>query len=373
MKRSGFTLVEVLITIAIIATLPTFGFFALFKYTANQSLELAAGEVSAAMRDAQKKSITQENGKSWGVRFISDLSGRDSIAIFYGTSFSADSVIKTISLRNGIKFGEPTGGNAYDISFSPIDGTVDYRKIITLNTGGRGSNIADVIINPIGKTTVRIESNVVGYWHFDEGINLITNDSSGNGILGNFSPNPSPGWQTVSECKVGSCLSFHGNSNVSMSANENFLFNGDFTISFWEKVVAPEPQRALSFGNIGESDNFDFSFNDHKVSSGILVFWGGDRVSGRMVYAGYDEQYTEGSWHHIAFTRRGDITSLYADGILLATSTFSGVIGSGERPLFIARGATNPGHHWKGVLDEIRIYDRALTASEIETQYNDLK
>ncbi|PHK97043.1 hypothetical protein CGL56_17950, partial [Neolewinella marina] len=76
----------------------------------------------------------------------------------------------------------------------------------------------------------------------------------------------------------------------------------------------------------------------------------------------------EGQWHHIAATYDGSTVALYLDGTLVTTSNRTGALlnttnmklGIGNRP----EGAT-PDHPFDGMIDELRVYDRSLSGSEV--------
>jgi hypothetical protein len=71
-----------------------------------------------------------------------------------------------------------------------------------------------------------------------------------------------------------------------------------------------------------------------------------------------------GEWHHLAATYNGSALKLYVDGNLVATTRASTALSSGAFPLFIGG---NPlwGEFFKGTIDEVRVYNRALTDGEI--------
>ena len=73
-------------------------------------------------------------------------------------------------------------------------------------------------------------------------------------------------------------------------------------------------------------------------------------------------------WHHISATFSVQVLKLYVDGVLMAsyTGTSAGPIKTSTLPLFLGG---NPlwGEFFAGVLDDVKIYNRALTQAEIST------
>ena len=71
-------------------------------------------------------------------------------------------------------------------------------------------------------------------------------------------------------------------------------------------------------------------------------------------------------WTHVAFTYDGTTQRLFVNGAQVATRAQTGNIQATNSPLWI--GGNNPyGEYFVGLLDDVRVYNRALTATEIQT------
>jgi len=84
---------------------------------------------------------------------------------------------------------------------------------------------------------------------------------------------------------------------------------------------------------------------------------------------------TTGTWHHIAGTYDGSTIRLYVDGVEKASSSVSGPIQTSSTPLYIGNKpfSSYSGDYFKGIIDEVRIYNRALLHQEInDTMNNEL-
>lgn len=371
-SAAGFTLIELLVAVSIAVIIPTMGFVALARYRADYSLKLAAQTIAAMARGVRDKSVTQEEGRAWGLYFSSSATGTDSVIAYEGPNFATGTPAQVFSLKSNISFSEPAAGFSFDLPFAAMDGSTGAQKVLTAYPKGYPGTLLDIIIDRLGRVTTRIETDVIGYWHFDESSASLANDATGAGNGAALSSSPSPTWESGDECAAGACLSFHGNSSVSVPPSPSFLFDSDFTVMFWENVSASEPQRALSLGSWDTGENLDIAFNDNRIPSGVLAFWNGERVAGRTVSGGNDGDFTDGVWHHIALTRAGSEIALYADGALVGSASYEGAIGSATEALIFGRSTENPGQHWKGSLDEPRIYGKAFTAEEIRLRYEDL-
>ena len=73
------------------------------------------------------------------------------------------------------------------------------------------------------------------------------------------------------------------------------------------------------------------------------------------------------TWTHLAVTYNGSTLTLYRNGVAVATSTVSGTLSPTTGTLQI--GASQFGEYFKGLIDEVRIYNRALSDTEIQTIY----
>lgn len=80
-----------------------------------------------------------------------------------------------------------------------------------------------------------------------------------------------------------------------------------------------------------------------------------------------------GSWHHIAGTYDGSNAKVYVDGILKKTTAISFSLLNSSEPLFIGKeGLPIQQGHFRGLIDEVRIWGRALSETEIQDQMNSI-
>jgi len=78
------------------------------------------------------------------------------------------------------------------------------------------------------------------------------------------------------------------------------------------------------------------------------------------------DQVADGSWHHLAIVREGNQMRTYLDSVLVSTGTFDTAPGSGDGHLNIGADMTgSPSYVYTGLLDDVRIYDAALSQANI--------
>lgn len=80
---------------------------------------------------------------------------------------------------------------------------------------------------------------------------------------------------------------------------------------------------------------------------------------------------TDGNWHHISFTWDGGTRRLYVDGALVAEDTQSS-LASSSGGLHIGCGSDmSPGTFWKGLIDDVRVYNYTLTEDRVRAVYSE--
>ncbi len=162
----------------------------------------------------------------------------------------------------------------------------------------------------------------------------------------------------------------------------NFGAGRDFSIEAWikpEHAPANEPPDELTIAYKRLSpDRYNYTgYAFYLANGGQLFFLMGEspmRMGGLIVNGGPDLR--DGRFHHVAVTVRRDQTDgghLYVDGESVLTfdpTTESGSLANSE-PLLIGA-QTTPGYrtNYKGMMDGVAIYDRALSSSEIREDHD---
>ncbi len=204
-------------------------------------------------------------------------------------------------------------------------------------------------------------SGLVGYWNFDEGSGTVANDSSGNGNTGTIN---GATWTTG---KVGSgALSFDGTSSyVSLGSSASLSgITYPYSISLWFKSSTNQSKILFSFDtNDASSDQAILLAN----SSGGNNQW---IIAGNKYANVYPtiNNLSDGQWHNVVVERDSSNNALiYVDGNNFSTNNTSAY--SVSNMVIGGRGAGT--YPFNGSIDEIRIYNRTLSASEVSNIYNE--
>jgi hypothetical protein len=223
-----------------------------------------------------------------------------------------------------------------------------------------------VIPKIVKEVSANYEEGLVAYWNFDEGNASIAYDSSGNNNHGVLY---GPSWTTGIS---GSALELDGvNDYASVPDSSSLDITDNITIEAWVypysmSWVAPLISKGTNSSNYGYylatgqyyADGCG-SFKLH--SNGTKTLW---------LYS--SQPLTTGQWNHVVGVRAGTSASIYINGMISdAGICFAGPIQTND--LSVEFGThSDYSVFFHGILDEVRIYNRALTAHEIYNRYTDI-
>ncbi len=110
----------------------------------------------------------------------------------------------------------------------------------------------------------------------------------------------------------------------------------------------------------------DAYFLNASSDAGPLRPAGGGTFGGSTSFVAGPTASPLNTWTHVALTYDGTTQRLYVNGTQVATRATTGTIQVTSNPLWI--GGNQPyGEYFTGLIDEVRVYDRALTATDIQT------
>ncbi len=184
-----------------------------------------------------------------------------------------------------------------------------------------------------------------------------TNDSSGNANH----PILTYGTPAFVAGKYGPAMSLDGASQYTMLPAGMFASVTNFTIAAWVYWNGGAAwQRVFDFGN----DTTQYMFLSPSSGNGTLRFavttngGGGEQIL-------ETSPLTVGQWRHVAITRNGNTARLYTNGILAATNTVTIAPASFNPALNFLGASQYPDPLFNGRLDEMVVYNYALSATEI--------
>lgn len=150
--RKAFTLIELLISISIIAVIASVGVINIVNYRSRQNLKINTQKIVEVLRNAQNRSITQENGVRWGVHFENPAGDdNDFFDLFSGAVYNANQVVSRTAVSNGVQFDLPSSVASSTVVFAPLTGFPEVSSTIKISLKNNPSASSTIIVNTNGQ------------------------------------------------------------------------------------------------------------------------------------------------------------------------------------------------------------------------------
>ncbi len=204
---------------------------------------------------------------------------------------------------------------------------------------------------------------LVASYGFNEGAGLVASDTSGNGNTGTIT---GATWNTTG--KFGSSLTFNGTGHVvSIPSSTSLNLSTAMTLEAW--VYPTSAQTGWRAIIQRERDAYLLHAG---YSGGALRPTAGGTFGTALDYFASTTALTVNAWSHLALTWDGTIMRLYVNGAQVATRSRTGTLqGTSAGAGTVRIGNNVPyGERFIGQIDEVRIYNRALSAAEVTTDMN---
>jgi len=218
-------------------------------------------------------------------------------------------------------------------------------------------------------------ADLIAYWPFDDGEGFVAED-----IVGDFDGTITAGtWVTPG--KVGSSAFQGAGGDEINCGTEAYSTTEDLTLAWWMIDNQTSYGTIMDKSVTGSGFGYDILVRPDAEDSPLRF-----RIGGWQSYGGWGAEcrlpagaYDDGEWVHIVCTydRATDTASIYVNGELPANGDFNpktGIAGVGgycegvnnvDAPLFLRGGWET----FDGILDDVAIWDQALTADEVKTVY----
>jgi glucose/arabinose dehydrogenase/chitodextrinase len=258
---------------------------------------------------------------------------------------------------NFAEVGTPTATNYTDSGLAP---STTYRyRVRAVDPSGNLSGYS-AIAEATTAAAPPTPPGLVGAWSFAEGIGTSAVDASGNGNVGTL---VGASWTPLG--RYGSALSFNGSSSTVRVADSASLdLTTAMTLSAWIQPTASQSGWKTILQH--ESDAY---FLNASNSDGPLRPSGGGTLGGNTQYLGGPAANPVNAWTNVALTYDGATLRLYINGTQVASRAATGAIQTTNSPLWI--GGNSPyGEYFQGLIDEVRVYNRALTQAEVQNDMN---
>ena len=208
------------------------------------------------------------------------------------------------------------------------------------------------------KSALATSAGLVAAFAFDEGSGTTVTDASGTGNNGTTANT------TWAAGKNGGALSFNGTSSrVTIPDSASLHLTTAMTLEAWVDKTAT---------NAGWRDVIYKGDDNYYLSASSAS---NNRPAGGGIIGGtYSEAYATATpatntWVHLALTYDGSAVRLFVNGAQVASTATTGNIATSTNPLSIG---SDPiyGQYFQGLIDDVRVYNVALSAAQIQTDMN---
>jgi fibronectin type 3 domain-containing protein len=232
-------------------------------------------------------------------------------------------------------------------------------RVVAVDAAGNVSGYSAVASATTGATPVLPSGLVAGY-SFNAGSGTSAVDSSGNANTGTLQ-----GGTTWVTGKYGNAIQFDGvNGMVQVPSSTTLNVGGGFSLAAWVQPTATQSGWRTVMQRQVES-----YFLNASNSAGALFPAGGATIGSGQPVVSATSAMAVGVWTHLALTYDGSTVRLYVNGVQVATKTSGGTVQSSTNPLWIG-GNVPYGEFFKGLIDEAQVYNRGLSAAEVQTVMN---
>ena len=277
--------------------------------------------------------------------------------VVYTTNGSCPNTVNntiTINPLDGASF-------AYSASSLPQTGTASLTTTPTTSGGVYSAYPSGLSINSSTGEIDLAASTIQSYKIFYITSGTCPNSSTFNlavtaaGITNNFS------------------MSFDGiNDYIDLNSLDQSILNGSFTVSFWLNKTSKtgglaDNDRIIDF-TVSSSTSLQIITDDTTNKFGVNFIQNGNNHINQKVFNNWNT--VTGSWHHIALTWNGSSYEYYFDGSPVSTTGVKsiGINGSG---FYLGKRADGfSSTYLNGKLDEVAIWNTALTSTQVQSIYD---
>ena len=210
--------------------------------------------------------------------------------------------------------------------------------------------------------------NMVSWWGGDGNPNDIQGTNNGTFLAGTYAPG-----------EVAHAFHFDGVDDAVRITDNPSLRLSQFTVDMWVRLDAPSlvTKDIITKGVVGpitsEDPGKNFNYAIFLLANGT-VDAGFEDQDGTNHFASSISQLATGVFYHIAVTYDGTAVQLYVNGVLEGVHVTSATPDLSSVDVMIGNSVKDPGHNpsdvWQGLIDEVEIFNRALSPGEVEAIYN---
>lgn len=361
----GFTLVELLVVIVILAILGVVG---MTVYTS----------VSDRAEDARRKADVAQIAKAFEANY-NPLAG---YTMINDSHFASGAI--PVPPEGGSYFTDVELGGGFRVC-SAISGGTNPCSANSETCYCKDSNQVTYVApspspsgspapSPSPSPASTLATGLVGYWKMDEAswvnncstLSVLDYTTTFNGRACPNSTGPTGG--AAGRSGFGNAGSFDGNDYVEIADNNAFSANttNELTVAAWINPSSGGANRDIIVKGSGGNYEWSIRQNSSNQFQAVVYNSGGSTIGVINTPA-----FTVGTWNHIVMILNFTTNNLhvYRNGALASTGSISGTYTNGTSTVRFGMRSDNL-NPYSGLIDEVRVYNRVLTMSEISEIYD---
>jgi Concanavalin A-like lectin/glucanases superfamily/Galactose oxidase-like, Early set domain/Bacterial Ig domain/Kelch motif len=314
-----------------------------------------AGNVSAASNEAAVMVLADTTAPT--VTLTAPANGATVSGLIAVSATASDDVrVAGVQFRvDGQALGAEDTTAPYSVTWNTASATNTSHTLTAVARDAAG-NSSQAAVDVVVSNTSQTPGGLVAAYSFNENGGVQVTDASGQGNTGTIS---SATWTTAG--KFGAALSFNGTSSwVTVADAASLDLSTGMTIEAWVNPGAGTGWRSVALKEgTNELAYALYSANNASRPAGFVHTNADVSVNGTSAVA-------LSVWTHLALTFDGATLRMFANGVQVSTKAVAGAAVATNGALRIG-GNSVWGEYFKGLIDEVRIYNRALSAAEIQT------
>ncbi len=296
----------------------------------------------------------------------------------------------SVYIDQGATASDNTDGDISEniVTVNPVDSNTIGTYIVTYDVNDSAGNAAAQVIRTVTVTEEQTKNSIEHYWKLD--------DTAGSPYLDAYANADATctadGCPLSATGEVNGAQSFDGNDELTVadSASFNWSLDDSFSIAFWIKTdtdtVHNKNNTIMSRRSNANASRLAWFIGVDRDNSGKILFGLTDKNDGWSAWS-QGTSKTRGNtvvkdnvWHYVVCIRdaAADENRIYVDGVLDGSKhiVYDADFNEGSLPIYIGHldwdwGSQKGGYHYQGLLDEVAVFNTALTPTEVQQYYSD--
>ena len=334
-------------------------------------LSVSIGYTDETREYSSKQSMSEVILNKWNHVVLIFNQNENSVTLYLNGKYDSRWVLtKTVKFISG-KLLAGQWSTTYSSGYK-FDGMIDEIKIFPYALIGDQVKIEYASRSSLSGTSSNLgitsstmplfTTNLIAHYKFEEGSGSIVNNSVSDNLsfIGTFGlGSSSPTW---TQGKIGKGLDFDGNDYIRIVDSSYIDLADNFSVSAW---VYLRSQNGAGFVHKGNSTIKGAALSYGWNSNGFMfISWNGSNTP-------YDTLKSTdiNRWHHLVGVVKNGVRYLYVDGNFVNFNISSVSSWNNDNDLYIGCSG-NPSNCANSIIDEVKIYNKALSNSEVLLDFN---